>query len=116
MSYTPNVWQAGDVVTPVKLNHIEEGIANSGGSFVVHSASTAGVSTLDKTWQEIYNALAAGMYCVLVAENEPDVVSQTPLLQATHVTDNLYRIIVYNSDDYFDATSASGYPSLTAPK
>ena len=31
MSYTPNEWKKGDVVTSEKLNHMEQGIAESGG-------------------------------------------------------------------------------------
>lgn len=30
MSYTPTVWQNGDVITAEKLNHIENGIASQG--------------------------------------------------------------------------------------
>jgi len=33
MSYTPNEWQRGDVVTSEKLNHMEQGIAESGGGW-----------------------------------------------------------------------------------
>jgi len=33
MSYTPNEWQRGDVVTSEKLNHMEQGIAESGGGY-----------------------------------------------------------------------------------
>lgn len=34
MAYEPKVWQCGDVVTADALNHIEQGIAESGGSTV----------------------------------------------------------------------------------
>lgn len=32
MSYTPTNWQAGDIITAAKLNNMESGIANAGGS------------------------------------------------------------------------------------
>lgn len=28
MSYTPTVWQNGDLITPEALNHLEQGVAN----------------------------------------------------------------------------------------
>ena len=31
MSYTPNTWATGDIVTSEKLNHMEQGIASGGG-------------------------------------------------------------------------------------
>lgn len=36
MAYTPNVWDVGDVITPQKMNHIENGISDaeqSGGGY-----------------------------------------------------------------------------------
>ena len=52
MAYEPTNWQAGDIVTSAKLNKIEQGIAAGGGILVVHNEN----GTLDKTWQEIYDA------------------------------------------------------------
>lgn len=31
MAYTKQTWECGDVITAEKLNHMEDGIANSGG-------------------------------------------------------------------------------------
>ena len=32
MSYEPKTWACGDAITAEDLNHIEQGIANSGGA------------------------------------------------------------------------------------
>lgn len=55
MSYTPNTWKSGDVVTSAKLNNIEQGIANAGALLVTATWDDNGC-TLDKTWQEIHDA------------------------------------------------------------
>lgn len=57
MSYTPTNWETGDTITAEKLNKLEQGVANAGGStgggvLVVHDVD----GTLDKTWQEIMDA------------------------------------------------------------
>lgn len=57
MSYTPTVWATGDVVTAEKLNKLEQGVASAGGGsgggvMIVNDVN----GTLDKTWQEIYDA------------------------------------------------------------
>ena len=80
MSYTPTNWKTGDVVTPAKLNNMEQGIANAGGdgALVVHINSEwvddELVWTADKTVAEIFAANQAdipvfgrvtgdGVYC-----------------------------------------------------
>ena len=54
MSYEPTNWKDGDLVTSAKLNKMEQGIAAGGRILIVHEDE--GTSTLDKTWQEIYDA------------------------------------------------------------
>ena len=58
MAYEPTNWKTGDVVTSAKLNKLEHGVAAGSGVLVVHSAfdESTEVSTLDKTWQEIFDA------------------------------------------------------------
>ena len=64
MSYTPNEWQRGDVVTSEKLNHMEQGIAESGGgydgkirlTFDEHAEISGGLLE-DCTYDSILNAL-----------------------------------------------------------
>jgi len=67
MSYTPTEWNNGDVITAEKLNKLENGVAaggSGGGVLVVNMNSATG--TLDKTWQEIFDAKIA----VIIIEEE----------------------------------------------
>ena len=54
MSYNPTQWSAGDTVTSAKLNKMEQGIKNN--IFVTNIIVENGITHLDKTWQEIYDA------------------------------------------------------------
>lgn len=62
MSYTPTTWVTGDTVNATKLNKIENGIANAGSALICNSSWDEDVSgyVLDKTAQEIYDALLGG--------------------------------------------------------
>lgn len=62
MGYTPTEWATGDTITASKLNKIESGIANAGGSLICNTnySSTKSNYVLDKTVQEIYDALQNG--------------------------------------------------------
>lgn len=63
MSYTPTQWNTGDTITASALNKIENGIANAGGgggAMIVTSSLVNGVTIMDKTVQEIYDALMSG--------------------------------------------------------
>ena len=55
MAYEKQTWVTGEVITKEKLNHMEDGIADSGGVIVAEEDSDA---QLDKTWQEICDALS----------------------------------------------------------
>ena len=63
MSYTQHEWTTGETITAAKLNNIEEGIeeaaqSGGGGSLIVHYDNTTG--EMDKTVQEIYDAMTSG--------------------------------------------------------
>lgn len=70
MSYEPTTWKSGDIVTSAKLNKLEQGVANAGGYLVVHVSMDgeegSATYTLDKTWQEIYDAVSAGIPAFLL--------------------------------------------------
>lgn len=114
MSYTPNVWQAGDVVTPAKLNHIEEGIASSGGGLVIHQTvnSGTGAKTMDKTWQEIYDAVEAGSFAMLI--DLSDGYLTTYPVAAVGISEGEPQVAVvdyyYSSILRYTALSVSSYP------
>ena len=111
MAYTKNNWKSGDVVTSSKLNHMEDGIADAGGTLVIggfsYDAENNLIGTADKTWQEIDNALAAGVRCVVVIATMGGH-AQLPV-NAASLFEGEYDIDVngYNPT----TTSADGYPS-----
>ena len=138
MSYEKTTWQTGDVVTAEKLNKLEDGVQNAtelpsvtaeddgdvltvvegewakatpsggGGSLAIGVTSVDGVDTLNKTWQEIHDALAEGKYCVIVESTE-NFLSQT-YVSTVMSGDGSYVIFV--DEDAYVASSASGYPVL----
>lgn len=57
MAYEPTNWKTGDVVTSAKLNKLENGVANAGSGVLVANATGDETLTLDKTWQEIHDAM-----------------------------------------------------------
>ena len=61
MAYTKNTWNTGDIVSSQKLNHMEDGIAGAYEVMVINNTE----EMLDKTWQEIYDAMAQGKLCVV---------------------------------------------------
>lgn len=69
MAYTPTTWVTGDTITAVKLNNMEQGIANAGGTLICKYTVDAQAQKLilDKTAQEIINALSSGVFATLVA-------------------------------------------------
>lgn len=66
MSYTPTTWVKGDVITAVKLNKLEQGIAGkTGGGLIVNFVVSSGHLVGDKTFGEIWTAFAGGIPVVL---------------------------------------------------
>ena len=74
MSYTPTTWVTGDVITAEKLNNMESGIAEDGDVFIIHATGVASYGsvettpTLDKTFQEISNAVLSNKNCIIISE------------------------------------------------
>lgn len=69
MAYTKQTWTTGDTVTASKLNHMEDGIAEgggSGGAMIVTVSDVNGNLTLNKTAKEIYDALLDGTPAYIV--------------------------------------------------
>lgn len=108
MAYTPTEWQSGDIVTSAKLNKIENGIAKGIDAFVIHSAN----STLDKTWQEIYDALAAEKLAIIFAPSgSPDVYNiEQGLVLGISLVDGTYSL--NTTMGAFVASTANDYPAL----
>lgn len=119
MSYTPTEWKSGDTVTSAKLNKMEQGIANSGGSFIITASALSNNHTLDKTWQEIYDAAEAhqDIKLIFTATNN---ITYAPLL-SIFIDDGTYYVVFLKISEnsvstyLFTALSANNYPSLQIP-
>lgn len=123
MSYEKTVWTKGDIITSEKLNKIENGIA--GRALIINVDTEIDIeadtetSTLNKTWQEIYDTMKSGNMAVIVVEHEEggqmvaqeaDVIIYVGL--DTGVIPNEYKVITgYNN--FYKTNSADGYPVLT---
>jgi len=113
MAYTKHTWTTGEVITAGRLNNMEDGIADAGGVMVISNTydKQADLITLDKTWQEIYDAMARGKLCVRTVNtgNIGDGI-------CNHIVSNIYFIDsegkykVDIGESTYSATSADGYP------
>lgn len=119
MSYEPNEWKAGDIVTSAKLNKMEQGIAN--GTLVVNLtwSSDNTVATMDKTWQQIYDA--DSVVILDRYENDTDLIVGHLFLKKVEHTGSLWTITTSSpdslaSDTMFEAETANSYPVFTNAK
>ena len=113
MSYTPTNWKTGDIVTSEKLNHMEGGITNSENVFFVggvtlgeDKASLGG--TLDKTWQEIHDAMQ-NKICIVVIPTDGGFLQD--FVSGAIMIDGAYIVIIDGIQ--FSTSTASGYPIAT---
>ncbi len=110
MAYTKNTWNTGDIVSSQKLNHMEDGIANSENVFIVGGASLNGngnpEGTLDKTWQEIHDALQ-NKICLVVISDNANIVHY--FVSGTDMINDAYHVFIGESD--FSVSAANGYPA-----
>lgn len=110
MAYTKNTWNTGDIVSSQKLNHMEDGIANSENVFIVGGVSLGEVDalegTLDKTWQEIHDAMLSKI-CVVVVTDDNSI--QQILISEAAYDGNKYYVAFGNYS--FETSTANGYPA-----
>lgn len=100
LEVTGHLKVAGQEVTP--------GGGGGGGGLVVHQTKgESGVYTLDKTWQEIANALLTGPV-LLVYEDEYS--GRTYSLLAYYVDPNDNYTVDFADQLFFTTESPSGYP------
>lgn len=104
MSYEPHQWVAGETVTPSKLNHIEQGIANGGGGVLF---VTDNDGTLSHTWQEVADAIENNQMVFL--KSEEDSITGFSFLS----TIGEYSVEFSNIDIY-EANSANEYPTCVS--
>lgn len=121
MAYTTNTWVTGDTITADKLNHMEDGIASaSGGPLIVNVTriSDGGYSNmaLDKTWQEIHDALLSSGVTIVYHESVEDeegvydVVTPNSLDRMSYASEEAYPYLVTVADEDYMTTTANGYP------
>ena len=105
MSYNKRTWATGNVVGAVDLNRIENGIADSRGILVVNAVydSENNSYTLDKTWQEIYDAFPF----VIEYYNENGEEGKYTIHGIETNNDN-YTVLGHR---IYNINSANGYPT-----
>lgn len=113
--YTPTVWAAGDTVTAAKLNKMEQGIADgysSGGGLVVHVTGSETV-VMDKTWQEIWDAMESGQSVLVVSLESESGSGSVYHAYASSIYFETGEITEYgvSAGNNFTASSPSGYPA-----
>lgn len=113
MAYTPTTWATGDVITATKLNNMEQGIANAGGAVQVGYTFEDGTITLDKTWQEINDGMAAGNTYVIAFDPEDFADWGWGLITAivectTHYSDSTYGIYI-GGGHTLETSTPTGY-------
>lgn len=97
MSYTPTVWNTGDVITAEKLNHAEQGIAANTIFHVVTFTQNGTAFTCDYTYEQIAALTSGGALLIGVAT----VGSRKVLLpEFGHGTDG--------EDEYFRFSTLTG--------
>lgn len=110
MAYTKNTWTDGDIVTSEKLNHMEDGIANAGGIMVINDTD----GTLDKTWQEIHDAMAQGKLCVIRRDVETLASGiEAYIVILVYLSGEEYKVKMSNDERTYTASSATGYPGIS---
>lgn len=111
MAYTPTTCVTGDTITAVKLNNMEQGIANAGALVVTITSAQDEINLkLDKTWQEIHDAvLSGGVSCVRRDVDEGfEYISINVLQNVDYEMGVGYMVVV--ADEVYIATTANDYP------
>ena len=103
MSYTPHTWQTGETVT-AELNVLEQGVAGGGG-MIISETIEENTHTLNKTWQEIHDALVAGMFVCVIGESD-GYTYQVMINNCLYDGESYYV-----NDGIYTAASSNDYPS-----
>lgn len=111
MSYVPNIWKHGEVITKEKLNHIEQGLVDASKSneevYVIHASAEWNSETqtyvnvvIDKPVSEVFD-LVGDNKIVLVALKEAST-SYDKWLVLSYSTDSCLRFAVQEVNDTTD--------------
>ena len=112
MAYIKNTWQTGDVVTSEKLNNIEQGVAAACPVLFVHESYDASSHTyaLDKTWQEIFDAMEVGLVILLPVNENNETAVTHDFIKSASVDEYSGKFYISAGETYATSTS-NGYPS-----
>lgn len=113
MSYNKTNWKTGDVISAEKLNNIEDGIAGAGGVLVVNETidESTGIATLDKTWQEIYDAMFVGG---VIISNRDSLSQRLTQVSGCGADNNFKKCFVSSSDgEQFECFTPDEYPKTS---
>lgn len=97
------------------VEYLGEGMGqggSGGGGLVIHQTVDAETKTMDKTWQEIFDAVQAGQYvCLLEEQGEQDVTQQAIVTAFVDVGRYIVGYYMANGEYVeYGADSADGYP------
>lgn len=115
MAYEKQTWTTGEVITKEKLNHMEDGIANSGGgSEVLFVGYDILLNKFDKTWNEINTAFSNRQLCYAVSETAANFLSYPIVACFQREQNYLVAFIFTGGADVsvitFSTTDPDGYP------
>lgn len=117
MTYEKQTWECGETITAEKLNHIEDGIADAssgGGTLVIRETRTESegdtVYTLDKTWQEIYDAYPLVRFTSSIGALYGGAIYAIKQIFVSH-DEWVIRVDNGTSQTDYTTDSPSGYPS-----
>lgn len=111
MPYTPTNWKTGDVVTSSKLNKLENGVADAGGSgWLVVGVTIDGLTfTCNKTAGEI---LSASPLVLFYMSSEGNGAIE---FLSTFTSESGYTFVTTGGKTYVAAT-IDDYPTKEGPK
>lgn len=113
MGYEKQTWQTGDVITATKLNHMEDGIASTSVLIVLATLDAEEEEVvLDKTWQEIKNAVDSGTIVMHYSPDEGEEYSVAiSFINAIYEASGTYTVEFGGME--FSTDSADGYPMFS---
>ena len=103
MAYTPTVWETGDVITAVKLNKAENGIAAADRSVLVVTEDAE--NALSEKWEDIFDAYPFVLYKLAI----PGVADVYYPIAHMSAAEGAYSVVI--GETTYTATTEDGYPT-----
>ena len=115
MAYEPKTWQCGETVTADDLNHIEQGVAEASegagsGLFAIHE--NVDTRALDKSWEEIMDAVSQGKLAYVMAGASPSI-SVAVVSWVAEETEETVVYIVRTEEATYSTIAPEGYPTAS---